>query len=143
MLIHVVPISILIASNLLLQFEKKCLYSYNTLSFKIVNKASSKFDLKIKGGLCINPIQNGRFPGCSMTWGGGGGGGKKAPSPWNLSHISYKDETWHSYILPKEDPENRWITWYTLWVLLTQHFSSEISKSCYIRKYKYRLYFDT
>ena len=24
----------------------------------------------------------------------------------NLSHISYNDETWHSYTLPKEDPKN-------------------------------------
>ena len=24
----------------------------------------------------------------------------------NLSHISYIDETWHSYTLPKEDPQN-------------------------------------
>ena len=23
-----------------------------------------------------------------------------------LSHISYNDETWHSYTLPKEDPKN-------------------------------------
>ena len=33
--------------------------------------------------------------------GGGGGGeerGQKGPC--------YNDETWHSYILPKEDPEN-------------------------------------
>ena len=30
----------------------------------------------------------------------------KAPSLLNLSHISYNDETWHSYTLPKEDPKN-------------------------------------
>ena len=24
----------------------------------------------------------------------------------DLSHVSYNDETWHSYILPKEDPKN-------------------------------------
>ena len=29
-------------------------------------------------------------------------GGKKPP-PQNLSHISYSDETWHTYTLPKED----------------------------------------
>ena len=78
MLMYVVLISILIASNLLLQFEKKCLYLHNPLSFKIVNKASSKFDLKIKGGLCINPIQNGPLRGCSLT---GGGGVKMPPLP--------------------------------------------------------------
>ena len=29
-----------------------------------------------------------------------GGGGKN-----NLSHISYNDETWHSYSLPKKYPK--------------------------------------
>ena len=33
-------------------------------------------------------------------------GDKKAPPPKNLSLISYNDETWHSYTLPKEDPKN-------------------------------------
>ena len=33
-------------------------------------------------------------------------GGKKSHAPWNLSHISYNDETWHSFTLPKEDSEN-------------------------------------
>ena len=36
----------------------------------------------------------------------GEGGVKKAPLPKNLSHISYNDETWHSYTLLKEDPKN-------------------------------------
>ena len=35
--------------------------------------------------------------------GGGGGGG--APPPQNLSHISYKEETWRSYTLPKANPK--------------------------------------
>ena len=43
----------------------------------------------------FNPIQDGLFQGCSRI------GGGAFPS-----HISYIDETWHSYILPKEDPKN-------------------------------------
>ena len=43
----------------------------------------------------FNPIQDGHFRGCSRM-----GEGK------NLSHISYSDETWHSYTLPKEDPKS-------------------------------------
>ena len=31
--------------------------------------------------------------------------GQKGPPPLNLSHISYNDETWYSYTLPKEDPK--------------------------------------
>ena len=30
----------------------------------------------------------------------------KRPPSKNLSHISYRDETWHSYTLPKKDPRN-------------------------------------
>ena len=33
-------------------------------------------------------------------------GGPKRPLPKNLSHISYKDETWHNYTLSKEDPKD-------------------------------------
>ena len=44
------------------------------------------------------------FFGAADGW--RGGGIKKAPPPKNLSHISYNDETWHSYTLPKEDPKN-------------------------------------
>ena len=42
--------------------------------------------------------------GGAYGW-GGGGGGKKAPTPKNLSHISYNDETLHSCTLSKEDPK--------------------------------------
>ena len=33
-------------------------------------------------------------------------GAKRPSPPSNLSHISYNDETSHTYTLPKEDPEN-------------------------------------
>ena len=32
--------------------------------------------------------------------------GQKSPPLRNLSHISYNDEIWQSYTLPKEDPKN-------------------------------------
>ena len=44
-----------------------------------------------------------------------------------LSHISYNDETWHSYTLPKEGPKNIWIAWHIPWVLLTSAFLHGIS----------------
>ena len=38
---------------------------------------------------------------------GHGSGGAKSPPPfWNLSHIPNNNETWHTDILPKEDPKN-------------------------------------
>ena len=40
----------------------------------------------------------------------------------NLSNISYNDDTWHSYILPKKDSKNIQITWHKPWVLLTTAF---------------------
>ena len=49
-------------------------------------------------------------------------GARKAPPPYNLSQISYNDETWNIYILPKEDPKNVWITWHNPWVLVTSTF---------------------
>ena len=52
----------------------------------------------------VNRIQDGLFQGCSRMR--GGGGGFFAPPPGNLSHISYNDETWHGYRLPKEDSKN-------------------------------------
>ena len=50
----------------------------------------------------LNPIQDGLFRGCSRIATEEEGG----PFSLNLSHISYIDETWHSYTLPKEDPKN-------------------------------------
>ena len=49
-------------------------------------------------------------------------GPKKAPLPYNLSHISCNNKIWHSYNLTKEDPKNTSITWHTRWVLLTSAF---------------------
>ena len=40
----------------------------------------------------------------------------------NLSHISYIDETWHSYTLPKEDKKNTKIRCHTPLFLLTSAF---------------------
>ena len=48
----------------------------------------------------IDTIQGWHFRGCLRM-----GGCQKGPLP-KIVHISYNDETWHSYILPKEDPKN-------------------------------------
>ena len=50
-------------------------------------------------------------------------------TPWNISHISYNDETCHSYTSPKEDPKNKWITWHSSGVLLTSAFFHKKSAS--------------
>ena len=50
-----------------------------------------------------NPIQDGHFWSYSRMK----VGTKRPPpsSPYNLSHLSYNDETWHSCTLSKEDLE--------------------------------------
>ena len=53
--------------------------------------------------VCFNPIHDGFF---GAAHGLRGGGGQKGPPPKKISYIFYTDETWHSYILPKEDPNN-------------------------------------
>ena len=55
--------------------------------------------------------------------------------PENLSHISYNDETWHNYTLPKEDPK-KYMNHVTqpLSSADISIFSPEISKFFYIRK---------
>ena len=77
----------------------------------------------------INPIQHGPFWSCSWM---GGGGKKPYPTMMKLGtvipYLRKTQKIYESCDTPLE------LCWY-------QHFSSEISKFCYIRKYKYRLYF--
>ena len=68
--------------------------------------------------------------------GRGGRGTKRPPSSKSVTHISYNDETWHSYTLSKEDPKNIWITWHTPCVLLTSAFftgNQQILLSCHLK----------
>ena len=77
-------------------------------------------------------------------------GGKKSPLP-KIYHIFFfflwkfhrKKKIYHmyptmmelgSYTLPKENPKNIWITWFTPWVLLTSAFFT--GNLCYIKKIK-------
>ena len=43
----------------------------------------------------------GLFSGLLTDW-----GDQKGSPPLNMSYISYNDDTWHSSVLPKEDPKN-------------------------------------
>ena len=70
--------------------------------------------------------------GAAHGW-GLGGGGKKASPPWSLSHICYNDETCHSYTLPKKE---FYLSFKTLSSTDISIFLPEISKFCYITKYR-------
>ena len=56
---------------------------------------------ELRDSLTVNPIQERTF----RVGGFQGWGVQKCPA-LNLSHISYNDETLHSYTLAKEDPKN-------------------------------------
>ena len=63
---------------------------------------------------------------------------------WGASHTSYNDKTWHSYTLPKIRSQ-KYMNHVTHLLISADisNFSPEISKFCYIKKYMYRLHFDT
>ena len=72
-----------------------------------------------------------------------GGGGQKDPTLPKICHTYPTMMKLDSYTLPIDDAENIRITWQSPWVLLTSAFLPKISKFCYIKKYWYRLHFDT
>ena len=71
------------------------------------------------------------------------GGSKDAPSTSNLLHISYNDETWHSYTLPKKPQKNMNQVTHPLRFTDIGIFLQEIRKFCNIKKFRYRLHFGT
>ena len=86
----------------------------------------------------FNPIQDGSFWGCSRI----GGGGKKASSIKSVTMISYNDETWQLYFSQRRFRKYMNHVTHPLSSADINIFSPEISKSCYIKKYGYRLHFD-
>ena len=87
----------------------------------------------------FNPIQDGLFRGCSRM-----GGWPKRPSLPKICCIYHTMMKLGTLIplIPKGDPKTIWVTWHTPLVLLTSAFLPEISKFCYIKKYKYRFHLD-
>ena len=57
----------------------------------------------------------------------------------NLPCISYSDEIWHTYTLPKKDQKIYKTRDISLEFSNNSNFSPEISKFCYFKKYRYRL----
>ena len=98
-------------------------YCYFGISISYINCHNFFHNLTVFfiNTLHLNPIFKMGFFGAAHGW-GRGAVQKAPPHPYNLSHISYNDENWHSITLPKKDPKNIWITWHNLWFLLTHHF---------------------
>ena len=75
-------------------------------------------------------------------WGWEGGGRQKSHPPLpKMCHTYLAMMKLGSYALPKEDPKND-VT-HALSSADISIFSPEISKFCYIKKYRYRLNFST
>ena len=74
--------------------------------------------------------------GCSRRGGEGSGRTKRLPL-LKIRHTYTAMMKLGSYTLPKEDSKNVWIKWHTIWVLLTSAFLLQISKFCYVNKYRY------
>ena len=88
----------------------------------------------------FNSIQDGLFRGCSrMGW----GRGQKGPLP-KICH-TYPTMMELGTVIPysKKIQKNMNHVIHPLSSADIGIFSSEISKFCYIKKYRYRLYFDT
>ena len=74
-----------------------------------------------------------------LFWAALGWGDKKVT---HLSNVTYNDETWHSYTLPKKIQNYINHLTYTFGSADISIFSPEISNFRYIKKYRYRLHFN-
>ena len=97
-------------------------------------------ECSIKGVLFVKlfkPIQDGLLRCYSQMW------GQKGPLPKYMSHLSYNDETWQSYT----SPNTSYLTYQSrdthVEFCCHKHFLLEVKKFCYVKKYRYRLHFDT
>ena len=57
----------------------------------------------------------------------------------NPLYISHNDETWHSYPLTKEDPNDIEITWGVPWVPLTSAFFTRNKPFSFYREVKIKI----
>ena len=84
----------------------------------------------------INPIQDGHFRGCSRM-----GAAKRPPSLKSVNF--YNDETWQLYFTLRRSKKYKNHLTHPLTSANISIFSPELTKFCYIKKYRYRLYFST
>ena len=78
------------------------------------------------------------FSGAAHGW-----GGKAASTPYNLSHISYNDETWQLHLTQRKSKNYMNHVTNPLSSADISIFLPEISRFCYIKKYRYRFHLDT
>ena len=87
---------------------------------------------------CFNPVQDGLFWGCSRME------GQKCPHSLNsFTHILQLWNLAELYLTKRRSKKYMNHVTHSLSSADISIFSPEISKFCYINKYKYRLYFET
>ena len=89
----------------------------------------------------LNPTQDENFRGCSRMR----GRGPKKPPP-TLKSVTHILQWWNvaQLHLTQRRSKKKKMNHVIHWILLTSaFFSPEISKFCYIKKYRYRLHFST
>ena len=87
----------------------------------------------------INPIQDGLFRGCS---GMGRGGAKRPPSLKSVTYILQRWNLAQLYLSQRRSRKYMNHVTHPLSSADISIFLPEISRFCYIKKYRYRLYFD-
>ena len=90
----------------------------------------------------VNPIQDGLFRGWSRMW-GCGGGAKRPPSLKSATHILQWWNLAQFYLTQRRSKKYMNHVTHLLSSADISIFSPEISKICYIKKCRYRLYCDT
>ena len=102
-----------------------------------------KFHMFSGSFICsLSPIQDELFRGCSRMR-GGGGGRKKTPSLKSVKHILQCSNLAQLYLTQRRFKKYMNHATHPLSSADIHIFSPEISKFCCIKKYGYRLHFDT
>ena len=94
---------------------------------------------KDMGQSLFNPTQDGLFRGCSRM----GGGAKRPPSLKSVTHILQWWNLAQLYLTQRRSKKYMNHVTHPLSSADISIFSPEISKFCYIKKYRCRLYFHT
>ena len=105
-----------------------CVLSLILFQYSTKNQKQEKINL--------NPIQYGPFSDAQ------GRRSKKGPLPI-ICH-AYHEMMKLGTAIPSLGIKKIWITWHTLWnLLISIFFLTKIRTFCYVKKYRYRLHFDT
>ena len=134
---HHVIIIIIIKGKIFLTHEWKS-YFHGLEIFKVLNWLMLQYWKTIVGDFFFNPIQDGLFPSCSRME---GGGQKGLPSIKSATHILKWWNLAQLYLSQKRSKRYMNHVTHPLSTAEISIFLPEINKFCYIKKYRYKLYF--